>query len=75
MRRCYDTWLSEPSLHQFTRGGNMKPPSRSLLCNWVKNCWEKVPVEIIKESFISCAITTPLNGSMDNKIHCFFGQG
>ena len=31
MRSCYDTWLSEPGCHEYTRGGNLKPPSRSLL--------------------------------------------
>ncbi len=36
MKNHYDTWLSEPSCHEYTKGGNMKAPSRSLLCNWVK---------------------------------------
>ena len=36
MRSCYDGWLSEPSAYKFTKGGNMKAPSRSLLCEWVK---------------------------------------
>ena len=71
MRSCYDTWLSEPGCHEYTRGGNLKPPSRSLLCEWVKLCWEKVPSEMVKESFMSCAITTNTDGSDDHKIHCF----
>ena len=32
MREYYDTWLSQPAGHEYTRGGNLKPPCRSLLC-------------------------------------------
>ena len=69
MHSSYDTWLSEPSLHEFTKGGNMKPPQRSLLCDWVRNSWECISREMIKESFMSCAITTSPSGSDDDKIH------
>ena len=71
MRRCYDAWLSEPSLHEFTKGGNMKAPSRSLVCEWVKSSWDAVSTEMVLGSFMSCAITTSTTGSDDNKIHCF----
>ena len=71
MRQCYDFWLSEPSTHEFTRSGNLKPPSRSLLCQWVKLAWEAIPSETIIKSFLSCAITTAVDGSNDNEIHCF----
>ena len=53
------------------RGGNMKPPQRSLLCDWVRVSWECVSREMIKESFMSCAITTSPSGSDDDQIHCF----
>ena len=52
MRRYYDTWLTEPAGHQYTRGGNMKSPSRSMLCEWVKSAWEAVPVQTVKESLL-----------------------
>ena len=68
MHSCYDAWLSEPS---FTKGGNMKPPQRSLLCDWVRVSWECVSRGMIKESFMSCAITTFPSGSDDDQIHCF----
>ena len=71
MRRHYDTWLSEPSCHEYTKGGNMKAPSRGLLCNWVKTSWDAIPKEVIKKSFLSCAITTSTDGSDDDSIHCF----
>ena len=71
LRRSYDTWLSEPSVHEYTKGGNLKPPSRSLLCQWIKEAWNDIPEERIRDSFRSCAITTKTDGSEDNHIHCF----
>ena len=71
LRSMYDTWLADETQHEFTRGGNLKAPSRSLLCEWVKASWDAVPADVIKNSFASCAITTSTNGSEDEKIHCF----
>ena len=71
LRKHYDTWLSEPACHEYTAGGNMKAPSRSLLCHWVKSSWDAISTEMIKKSFKSCAITTSADGSEDNLIHCF----
>lgn len=71
LRSYYDLCLSQPSVHEYTRGGNLKAPSRSLLCQCVKLAWDAVPVETVKKSLTSCAITTPLDGKEDNKIHCF----
>ncbi len=71
LRSLYDTWLADTSNHEFTKGGRLKPASRSLLCNWVKKSWETVSTDIIKESFVNCAITTATDGSDDDRIHCF----
>ena len=49
----------------------MKPPPRSLLCEWVKSYWDAVPTEMVIKSFTSCAITTSTDGSNEHKIHCF----
>ena len=49
----------------------MKAPSRSILCEWVKASWAVFPKEMVKESFVSCAITTSIDGTDDDKIHCF----
>ncbi len=37
IRGLHDTWLSDPSQHKFTKGGNMKAPSRSLLWEFNSN--------------------------------------
>lgn len=71
MRQLYDEWLSDPSQHEFTKGGNMKAPSRALLCEWVKQSWAAVSTDMVRESFVSCAITTSIEGTDDDKIHCF----
>ena len=49
----------------------MKPSSRSLLCEWMKTAWNSIHGETIRNSFLSCAITTNTNGDEDNQIHCF----
>ena len=51
--------------------GNLKAPSCSFICNWVIFSWEKINQDTIKQSFKSCAITTALDGSEDDNIHCF----
>ena len=71
MRTFYDSWLADPTEHQYTKGGNLKAPSRSLLCQWVKASWDAVPIDTVKQSFSSCAITTATDGSEDANIHCF----
>ena len=71
LRSFYDSWHADPADHQYTQGGNLKHPSRALLCQWVKSSWEAVPTQMVKDSFITCAITTSTDGSDDNCIHCF----
>ena len=71
LRSIYDSWLADPAGHQYTRGGNLKHLSRTLLCQWVKSSWEAAPTQMVKDSFITCTITTSTNGNDDNRIHCF----
>ena len=37
----------------------------------MRSSWESIPFEMVKGSFISCAITTSTDGSQDEEIHCF----
>lgn len=30
-RECYDSWLAEPSIRKYTKGGNPKPPQRYII--------------------------------------------
>ena len=63
MRNLYDDWLANPAGHEYTKGGNLKPPSWYLLCQWIKTCWEEIPTQMVKNSFLSCAITTSTDGT------------
>ncbi len=51
MRGCYDNWLSEPSLREYTKGGNPRAPQRSLICNWVKQCWDNIRILCYKHVY------------------------
>ena len=71
MCKLYDDWLADISKNEFTRRGNMKAPACTLLCAWAKQSWAAVSTDIIRKSFVSCAITTSIEGTDDDKIHCF----
>lgn len=71
MRCHYDEWLVNPDIHEFAKSGNLKCPPRTLVCEWVRSSWNAVPVEAIKKSFLSCAITCATDGTEDRQIHCF----
>ena len=43
----------------------------SSICEWVKLSWDTVSEDMVKKSFLSCAITVPTDGSNDSAIHCF----
>ena len=46
MTELYDQWLSEGA-HQFTEGGNMKPPPRKRLIECVLDTWSQLSKENI----------------------------
>ena len=45
------------------------PPRRTIL-QWIIDAWAELSVDIIKKSFISCALNLPIDGSQDDSIHC-----
>ena len=67
----YDEWLETVGIHQVTDGGNMKPPPRSTIVNWILDSWMELPSESIRKSFKACALTSATDGSEDKEIHCF----
>ena len=46
----------------------MKAPSLPLLCEWVKSPWEALSVDSINESFVTCSVTSAIDGSENHKI-------
>lgn len=67
---AYDDWMSETE-HEITPAGRIKAPSRRSCVERILSAWESLPNDVIKESFKACAISLPIDGSEDEKIHCF----
>ena len=67
----YDEWLETVGIHQGTDAGNLKPPPRSTIVNWILDSWSELPSKIIRKSFKACALTSATDGSEDKDIHCF----
>ena len=65
----YDEWLEAVSIHQETDGGNLKPPPRRTIVNWILDSWNQLSSETISKSFKACALTSAIDGSKDNNIH------
>ena len=67
----YDEWLEAEGIHQETDRGNLKPPPRRTIANWILDSWNQLSSEIICKSFKACALTSAIDGSDDKDIHCF----
>lgn len=46
----YEEWLSN-GVHEYTAGGNMKPPPRRKVVKWVLGSWDALSEDLIKEVF------------------------
>ena len=69
LREIYDEWLARDD-HQLTAQGNMRPPSRKHMVEWVLEAWRSLPSEIIVKSFKVCALSSSLDGSEDGQLMC-----
>lgn len=49
----------------------MRPPPWKTIVEWVLTTWARLPIEVIKKSFKSCALNLGVDGSQDLEIHCF----
>ena len=58
-----------------TAAGNLKPPSRLQITQWVKIAWNRLPSEMIWKSFATCAISNKVDGSEDQLIQCMKRDG
>ena len=61
--------------HEITPAGRIKAPSRRSCVERILAAWESLPSDIIKKSFEVCAISLPIDGSENEKIHCFQKEG
>ena len=69
----YDEWLAS-GVHTYTSAGNMRPPTRKTIVEWVLKSWSQLSNYTIKESFKCCDITIAPDGSEDEKI-TYFKEG
>ena len=70
-RELYEEWMLNGE-KSYTKAGNMRPPTRRLMCQWVKKAWDTcLTSEQIRSSFQSCGVTVSTDGSEDNLITCF----
>ena len=67
----YDKWLETEGIHNETASGNLRPPTCKVIIQWIIDAWQQLPVELIRNSFTSCGLTNALDGTEDDKIHCF----
>ena len=68
MTKLYNQWHSE-SVHQYSEGGNMKPPFRKIIIEWVLDGWSQLSKENIK-SLKCCGLNLANDGIEDDFIHC-----
>lgn len=49
----------------------VRTPSFDTVCGWILAAWKSVSKEIILRSFHCCGLTTAIDGSEDDQLHCF----
>ena len=53
LKDLYDVWL-EHGTHTYTKGGNIRAPTKTDMCDFVVKSWAKISIELIKKSFTCC---------------------
>ena len=66
----YDDWLANKELTKKTACGNLKAAPIREVVLWILAAWESLSKEMIRDSFVSCAITCATDGSQDDEITC-----
>jgi len=55
VRQQYEDWMLHGE-RPLTKGGNPAPPPMSVYLEWIVNAWEKLPRDLIAQSFKTCGI-------------------
>ena len=69
MSDLYDQWLSY-GVHQITKNGNMKPPSKKRIIEWVFEASSQRSKENIINSFKYCGLNLANADMEDDFLHC-----
>ena len=59
----------------YTAAGNMRAQSKAMCLEWVRDCWEALPTELIQNSFRACGISVDIDGKCDGEIHSLKAGG
>ena len=67
MGKLWISWMSSDQ-HEYTKGGNMKKPSLSLISSWLQTAWDEIPIDMVKKSFLKTGISNKMDGSEDDEL-------
>ena len=56
------------AIKEYTLSERIKKPSYSLVTNWVKDSWDTIDPNMIKQLFKCCGISNDINGLEDDLI-------
>ncbi|CAI7902339.1 unnamed protein product [Closterium sp. NIES-54] len=51
-----------------TQLGNLQKPPAETVLRWIDESWEAVPEELVKKAFVTCGISTSIDGTEDHLI-------
>ena len=54
--------------YNYTKGGNLKKPKHDVICKWILEAWNEIPIDMVKKSFKKCGISNALDGTEDDLI-------
>ena len=69
VRMLWSDWMAGSADHALARGGRLKKPSITLLCQWVVKTWNEIDSAIIIKPFKKCCISNALDGSEDSILY------
>ena len=67
MKQKWMAWMASGK-QEFTKTGNMKRPSLSLVTYWVKEAWNDIPTEMVVKSFLKTGISNKMDGTEDDAL-------
>ncbi|PKC05112.1 hypothetical protein RhiirA5_486334 [Rhizophagus irregularis] len=70
IRNIYNNWMSE-AIKNYISCGKIKRPFYSLVVRWIKEGWDAIDINMIRQSFKYCGVLNAMNGTEDTLIFDF----
>ena len=67
----YDEWLASEGILREAECGNLKPPPRKVIVQWILKSCAKLSSDMIRKLFLACGLSDAIDNSEDDEIHCF----